>query len=163
MKKTAYRIGEGANQFRHRRDAWLEHHEMDVTDLEGGLHYLPAVPNLFTGGDLYDRVLARSRSRNKVMAAGRKIIVQRNAINMPAPVRRPMRAKSRRERPAFTSSTLFKRARSRSLSRRVVMASPSNRASTEGTCTDTLPGVCPGVWMIRGEPGTSRTCPGATA
>lgn len=59
--KVLYCIGEGAAQFKHRRDAWLEHNGYTVADLEGCLHYLPAVPNLFAGGDLYDRVLARAR------------------------------------------------------------------------------------------------------
>ena len=45
---------------------------------------------------------------------------------------------------------------------RVVMASPRNRASTDGTCTATLPGVCPGTCTIRGDPGTSSTSPSAT-
>src|SRR5215470_16047574 len=45
---------------------------------------------------------------------------------------------------------------------RVVIVSPINSASRAGTCTATLPGVCPGVWMIRGEPGTSSTSLSAT-
>jgi hypothetical protein len=60
--KVLYCIGEGADQFKHRRDAWLEHNEYTVADLGGSLNYFPAVPNLFAGGDLYDRVLARARS-----------------------------------------------------------------------------------------------------
>jgi hypothetical protein len=41
----------------------------------------------------------------------------------------------------------------------VVMASPTNNASTAGRCTATLPGVCPGTWMIRGDPGRSSVSP----
>jgi hypothetical protein len=59
--KALYCVGEGVNQFKHRRDAWLEHNGFDQDDLEGNLVYLPAVPNLFTGGDLYDKVLAKAR------------------------------------------------------------------------------------------------------
>ena len=44
----------------------------------------------------------------------------------------------------------------------VVRASPTKIASTLGTCTATLPGVCPGRWTMRGAPGRSRTSPSPT-
>lgn len=59
--RVLYCVGEGANNFRHRIDAWLEHNEGPGATLDGGLDVLPTVPNLFTGGDLYDRVLAKAR------------------------------------------------------------------------------------------------------
>ena len=45
---------------------------------------------------------------------------------------------------------------------RVVIASPTNRASTAGTWIATLPGVCPGRWMIRGDPGRSSVAPASS-
>lgn len=60
-KRVLYCVGEGANNFRHRIDAWLEYNGWDRDELEDGLDLLPAVPNLFTGGDLYDRVIVKAR------------------------------------------------------------------------------------------------------
>jgi hypothetical protein len=60
--KVLYCVGEGANNFGHRIDAWLEHNEEVFDEAIPGPTLLPAVPNLFTGGDLYDRVLARART-----------------------------------------------------------------------------------------------------
>lgn len=58
--RVLYCVGEGANNFGHRIDAWLEHsgHECDEV---ATLDLFPVVPNLFTGGDLYDRVLIKAR------------------------------------------------------------------------------------------------------
>lgn len=60
-KRVLYCVGEGANNFRHRIDAWLEFNGWDRDDLEDRLDLLPAVPNLFAGGDLYDRTLVKAR------------------------------------------------------------------------------------------------------
>lgn len=60
--KVLYCVGEGANNFGHRIDAWLEHNDEEFDEEIPGPTLLPAVPNLFTGGDLYDRVLAQARA-----------------------------------------------------------------------------------------------------
>lgn len=64
--RVLYCVGEGLNNFRHRIDAWLEDYGDDDADrkaVDEGLDLLPTVPNLFAGGNLYDRVLARARER----------------------------------------------------------------------------------------------------
>jgi hypothetical protein len=60
-RKVLYCVGEGVDQFSRRRDAWLEHNEYEVEDLEGNLHYADRVPNLFTGDAAFEAVLARCR------------------------------------------------------------------------------------------------------
>lgn len=59
-RKVLYCVGEGVNSFGARIEAWLEHNGMDRDEVST-LDLLPGVPNLFTGGDLYDRVLAKVR------------------------------------------------------------------------------------------------------
>ena len=67
-RRELYCAGEGANQFGSRISAWLEPNYGEGTtladlDAPDALDILPGVPNLFTGGDLYEKVLAKARRR----------------------------------------------------------------------------------------------------
>lgn len=59
-RRVLYCVGEGVNSFGARIDSWLAHNGYDRDDVET-LDLLPGVPNLFSGGELYDRVLAKVR------------------------------------------------------------------------------------------------------
>lgn len=65
-RNVLYCAGEGANQFRKRIDAWLEHEDgPDHGGIEGApeetLDLRPWVPNLFTADERYERILADAR------------------------------------------------------------------------------------------------------